>query len=357
METKSLDPQISIKEIAETAGVHRSTASKVLNNSSNIKINQATRKRILKAAQDLGFERNNRFVTPGGVRSFGFINVFHYSKNDNPFYSDTFDGIDVEARNEKINMYLINNMERMSLVHLLNQNDFMGVISVGIDRNMLAAFEFTKRPIVVIEAPHHIDSSVLYAVRTDSSKGTYNAAKYLLNVGHRRIYYLGFSDDPAGRENIASLERWDGVAKALREEKINLSERKILVRGINKGSEEASAIDMGYRGMCELLKRELQFPIACVCYSDLHAEGAYKAVFEKKLRIPEDVSIVGYDNVSRSQELKPALTTINVPRIELGREAVKVLLAVEAGVAEHETILPSHLVIRDSVLEITQQNQ
>ena len=117
-------------------------------------------------------------------------------------------------------------------------------------------------------------------------------------------------------------------------------------------SEEQSASAMGYRGMKSLLERQPEFPLACVCYSDLHAAGVYKAAQEVGLRIPEDVSVVGYDNIPRCEEMDPPLSTIDVPRHELGCGAVKLFGDLEQGAARHETILPSALIVRESILHM-----
>jgi LacI family transcriptional regulator len=344
--------EVSIKEIAEVAGVHRTTASKVLNNDAAFRINQATRKRILNAAQRLGFSRNDRFTPPRGVRSFGVLNTLKYNKRLNPFFSDVFDGIDTEAREQGLNIYLINSMERMNILQLLYQPEFMGILSLDVPQDLLAAFELAQKPLTGIEAPHHLTSSALYTVRTDSVQGMYEATRHLIAVGHRKIFYLSYRA-PGGRESQVSLERFSGVALALKEAGLPVEENRVLADFICADGEEPAATARGYRAMLELLKRDISGPFACVCFSDLDAEGAARAAIEKGLRIPEDVSLVGYDNIPSSAEMSPPLTTVSVPRIELGRQAVRTILDAEAGHAAHETILPSQLVIRNSVLRFS----
>ena len=206
----------TIKDVADAAGVHRTTASRVLGNDPNLKIGEAVRKRILKAADRLNFVRHDRFTSPKGVRSFGLISVLRHNRFDNPFFSDVFDGIDLEGREQKLNVYLINNIERLNMLHLLRQEDFLGIIVVGeVTRDFLAPFELTEKPLVGVESPHHLDSSALYAVRTDSFRGMFDATDYLIRSGHTHIYYLSFRN-PNGSECLVSLERFDGVAMALR---------------------------------------------------------------------------------------------------------------------------------------------
>jgi DNA-binding LacI/PurR family transcriptional regulator len=350
MEAKTKKRPVSIKEIADFVGVHRTTASKVLNDDGNCKVALVTRRRILKAAQDLGFSREHNLRVPSRTLSFGLISCARsYDRRTNPFYSDVFDGINVEAHRQGINIYMINNIQGLSLGQLLAQQKFAGVVDLGtITAEKLASFELAGKPLIGVEAQHHISSSILYTIHTDFAAGTRKAADYLISVGHRRIYYIGFG--VKGREDAGCFERFEGVAAALKAAGLYDPGCRIIAEQSDEGSGEQTAVSTGYRGMKSLLERQPVFPLACVCYSDLHAVGVYKAAGEMGLRIPEDVSVVGYDNIPQSEEMDPPLSTINVPRLELGRRAVQLLLDLERGTAPHETIVPSELVTRASIL-------
>ncbi len=342
---------ITVKDVAEMAGVHRTTASKVLNNDLRTKINEATRKRILMAAKRLGFVRNNRFVAPGGVRSFGLISMFRYDRKENPFFSNVFDGIDSEARKRKVNVYLINNTERLNLLGLLDQPDFVGMICVGgVDRERLDAFELSGKPLVGVEISRHLSSSVLYGVRTDQFRGMYELTRHLVQSGHRNIYYLSFTS--GRKESPGSLERFEGVAMALREADIYTGKHRVLAEMRPGKCENEMAVDVGYRAMVKLLESGSAMPLACVCYSDLHAIGAAQAARDRGFRVPDDISLGGYDNIPQSMDATPPLTTVDVPRFELGVKAVEILLNIGKGRMKHDTVLPSRLVIRDSVRKL-----
>ncbi len=344
--------QVTVKAVAEMAGVHRTTASKVLNNDLSTRINEATRKRILTAARRLGFDRNNRFLAPTGVRSFGLISAYSYNQEANPFFSNVFDGIDAEARKQKVNVYLINNMERLNLLGLLEQPDFIGMIVVGeVNPEHVTPFELSGKPLVGIEVSRHVNSSSLYGVRTDQFKGMYEATKYLLQSGHRNIFYLSFTSSK-GKESPGSLERFEGVAMAMRKAGIYTGKHRVLAELFPGKYENEMAMDVGYRAMVKLLDTGPAMPLACVCYSDLHAIGAGRAARDRGFRVPEDISLVGYDNIPQSMETTPPLTTVNVPRFELGTKAVDILLNIGNGHVEHETVLSTHLMIRESVCKV-----
>lgn len=225
------------------------------------------------------------------------------------------------------------------------------MISLGVMPEWLPIFELANKPIVGIEAPHHFHAPWLYVVRTDSVQGMYQAARHVIEAGHRNIYYLSFREG-FGRESQVSLERFSGVAMALREAGLPMGENRILTDFVHADAEEPAATARGHRAMMELLSRDVQFPLACICFSDLDAEGAARAAKEKGLRIPQDVSLVGYDDIPAAAAMSPPLTTISVPRVELGRQAIRTILQVPQGNANHETILNNELVVRQSVLKL-----
>lgn len=351
---------ISIQEVANYAGVHRSTASRVLNNDTNYNIASPARRRILQAAQHLGFQHHDTFNVSDGTLSLGVVNPQHYDKphdiKENPFYSAVIDGIDSDAIKHKINVYTINNTEGMNLLYLLEQENFLGIIIIGQPINidsLLPAFDLTQKRLVVIEAAQHTSGAMLYKIHNDSFQGTYQGATYLIEMGHRHIYYLGFMRGDGKKEAVASLGHYEGLAAALGDAGVYTSNNKILVPRIHRsGTENRVATDMGYRAMSELIKGNPPRPFACLCYSDLFAQGAYEAAREHGLKIPQDVSIVGYGNTPQSSNFDPPLTTVEVPWFQMGCLAVGALLDIKTKPEDHDIILPVQLVIRDSVLPL-----
>jgi LacI family transcriptional regulator len=345
--------QVTIKDIASMSGVHRATASKVLNGVGDIKISSATRKRILNAAQELGFSIENAFHPPEEAKCFGLIEASRYDKQANPFYSDVFDGIRSESRASGLNIFLINDFKRLDVMRLLSQENFLGMLAVGgVAMEQVASFELAGKPLVDIEAPHPHTSSSLYSVRTDSQKAMFEATCRLIEMGHKHIYYLSFLQKN-GKEPHVSLDRFAGVAMAMQKAGLYHDEVRVATRASDEGSEFSSGRDLGYRAMQELLGRNPPKPFACVCYADLYAEGACQAAKDHGLTVPGDVSFVGHDNLPGSATMDPPLTTIDVPRVELGVQAVRMLLSIHRGEAEREIILPSRLIERQSVRTIS----
>ncbi|MCF7818494.1 MAG: LacI family transcriptional regulator [Kiritimatiellales bacterium] len=349
-EAKS-SPAVTIKEVAEMAGVHRTVASKILNNSKNSRISEVTRKRVLRVAKRLNFESEKKFSLPDETVSFGLLSGFGYSRKENPFFSDVFDGIAEEAEKRGLNIYVINSAKRLSFRDLYQQEHFLGVIAINPDAGILTQFEVAKLPLVGIEAPHHLSSSLLYSIRTDSFQGAYNSTRYLIECGHRNIHYLGYSNS-AGKELMHSLERFEGVAQALKESGLFKGHKPVSVPLEGGNSAHMVGESLGYAAMKKLLGTNPPKPFACVCFADTHAEGAYRAVRESGLHIPGDVSFVGYDNLASSSAMAPPLTTIDVPRYELGKAALTTLLEIEEGHADHDKVLATQLITRSSVLNL-----
>lgn len=353
--------RVLIAEVAEMVGVHRTTVSKVLSHDPAYKASLETKKKILQAAKQIGYQSDHKVHSLKKTKIFGLLDLRASAPDSCPFASEVLEGVQSEARKLGINYYVISKIQKSDLLQLLAQDNFIGLIGLaGFGRNLFPSFELYKKPLISIEESDDVHNSILYKIRTDSRQGMYEMTKYLIQSGHQRIYYLGFKDIN-GSESAPSFERYCGVAQALREAKIPLKNTKILIENktilkdafyeYGELSEVTLGMDMGYRAMKQLLETRPSLPLACVCYSDLHAEGALKAIAEQGLRVPEDVSLAGYDNIERSAQMSPPLTTVSVPRFELGRKAVQVLMEIEDGTAQHENILPHEIICRESVLQ------
>lgn len=173
-------------------------------------------------------------------------------------------------------------------------------------------------------------------VEYDNIGGAYAATSYLLSAGHRRIVLL------AGPEGYSSSEqRIDGYRRALAD--YGLEFDPALIRSI------AATRSGGYAGTEKLLQDDLDFS-AIFAINDSAATGVMAALGQAGIRVPDDVSLVGYDNLPMAQELSPPLTTVHLPHEELGRAAVR--LAVESpdqGSGREHVTLATHVVVRDSV--------
>ncbi|MBC7344763.1 MAG: substrate-binding domain-containing protein, partial [Clostridia bacterium] len=189
---------------------------------------------------------------------------------------------------------------------------------------------------VVLMGRYFSDLEAPYVV-TDDVQGAFLAVEHLINLGHRKIAHV------AGPLHISSAQdRLSGFIKALERHGITAQEEYIL-----KG---AVTLEDGYRAGKELLQLR-PLPSAVFAYSDFVAIGIMQAILEEGLRIPADISLVGYDDILFSAYTKVPLTTVRIPKRRLGGEAVKMLLkrlAAKTSPAATAKRLGTKLVVRDS---------
>jgi DNA-binding LacI/PurR family transcriptional regulator len=186
-------------------------------------------------------------------------------------------------------------------------------------------------------------------VTADHWKGAYEAVEHLICLGHRRIGFVGVS-----AINGAGLRRYQGYLDALREHDLPIDE-KLIVGPTPQFGPGYSTQDDGYAGMKKLLALKKR-PTAVFARNDFTAMGAICAVRDAGLSIPEDVAIVGFDNVPLAAYTMPPLTTVDQPTKEQGREAARLLLErIEGDRARErrEICLDCHLVIRQSTINST----
>ncbi len=184
-------------------------------------------------------------------------------------------------------------------------------------------------------------------VATDNFKGGYIATEYLIKLGHKKIGIISVD-----MKINTVRERFEGYKKALNDYGIEFN--KLFVKF--SSSVHRSYEEIGYLSGLELLNLS-EAPTAIFCMSDVIAIGVYKACFDMGLKIPEDISIIGYDNLKLSEYLHPSLSTIHQQKLEMGTEVAKILLKRIKGeqVEVKEIILQPELIERDSSCKLIEK--
>lgn len=215
----------------------------------------------------------------------------------------------------------------------------------GKDSPSIHIIQKLKHRIPIIFLDIKIEGVELDYVRTDNLKGGYEATKYLIEMGHRKIGII------LGREVNTTLERLEGYKKALEEYGIEYNE--LFVKKFHRRSVHE---EIGYIEAMELLHLKNP-PTAIIVFSDGIAIGVYKAAHKMGLTIPEQLSVVGYDNLPISEYLIPSLTTIHQKKQEMGEECAKLLLSKIEGDTRPpvDIILPPELIIRESCCEVREK--
>ena len=331
-----------MKDIAKQLGVSPATVSLVLSNKPGV--SDATRARILETLKKTGYDvAGGRPMLHGGIMN---LQLIVYKKqglvvSDTPFFSELIEGIQREAHRHGLDLtvtYVSDSETDRLNAKLLGGSAADGIILLATEMQPpdLRPFQKGKFRLVVLDA-HFMDEPV-EMVMIDNTQGAYAAVDYLIQSGHRRIGYLG------GSLRIRNFEeREHGYRMALRHAGIPVDESLLL-------SVEPT-LEGAYRDCAALFAGGMRLPTAFFADNDIIAVGAIKALREKGVRIPQEVSLVGFDDMPVCTVVEPALTTMRVCKRKMGRIAVRRLLesARDDDGVFCSTAIHTDLVIRDSV--------
>lgn len=334
----------TLKDVATAAGVSSATASLVLNGRADGRVSAELATRVEKAAEKLKYRPNlvARSLRTQVSKTLGLIS------NDvatSPFAGAMLAGAKEVAWEKGWLLFLVNTNEDKEMeaaaTHSLIQRNIDGLIYAAMYHQEIEAPEYFKdQKFVLLDC---IDSKGEFdSVVPQEYEGATGAMEYLIKQGHSKIAHLTTVE-----KTIAGAERLRAYKDVLTKNNIKV-ESEFIVQASGSNS-----ID-GYKAMKALLEKKNR-PTAIFCYTDRIAMGAYEAIAEAGLSIPQDISVVGFDNqLNIADALRPALTTVQLPHYEMGAWAVNRLLAAidpensEPQEPEHMRIA-CPLVVRSSV--------
>lgn len=330
----------TMHDVAAAAGVSQATVSLVLNAASGSRFSEETRKRVRDAVDRLGYRTNAhaKVLREGVAGMIGFIGD---SVATSPFAGAIIEGAQQRAWEDGLLLLTVNTggdkeLEAASLDTMLSYK-VAGVVYAAMYHRLLdVPAALTGVRSVVLNSQDragHIPS-----VAPDEVKGGYAATRRLLEAGHRRIALINIETLESGLP--AAVGRYEGYTAALREAGLEVD--PAMVR-FGSGGEEH-----GYKYAMELLTAGTP-PTAIFCANDRGAWGAYQAASDLRLAIPEDVSIVGFDNqATLAPFLRPGLTTFELPFAAMGRRAVELILQ-DAEPAGRVELMDCPMIERKSV--------
>jgi LacI family transcriptional regulator len=332
-------------EVARLAGVSRATVSRVLNGSA--RISEDAKRRVYVAITTLGYEpdvvaqslvrQRSRTIALGLLDREDSLALSSLGETANYFYIEMLRCIEQEAEGLGYDLLLSSYPRGKAperYIRSLQMRRIAGTIMLAIAptdprvRSLLQA----GIPTVFIDTVSRGEHAV--CVRSNHIDGARQLAEHLLALGHRRIAFIG---GPA--MDLAAMERLLGFQQTLASTGILLDPD--LVRQSGWNTEEA------YQTAHELLHQRRDFT-AIVAGSDLMAIGVLHALHEQNVRIPQDISLAGFDNVILSQYTTPSLTTVCQEREAMGREAMQRLMALIEGKETSSLVVPTSLVVRQS---------
>lgn len=326
----------TIHDIAKVSGLSPSTVSRVLTN--NPHVSPEAKRKVEEAISETGYVPNG--LARGLVTRRRNLIAVIVPEANNPFYTDILAAINEVAAQNDMSAILVtqNENERRTTVERVLEmgiDDFIHLGAVEND-NTIPILSQTETPFVLLNRllPGMQTDKVLF----DNRHSGLIATEYILSLGHRRIAYMYGSPS-----SFSSWEKYQGYVDALRKHGLQLDDR-LVANGL-------LGFDTSYRAMLKLLdeRSHLGFT-AVVCGSDYMALGVRQAILERGLRIPEDLSIIGMDDVFYAGLAGVDLTTIRVPKVESGRLAVRLLIErIAKPNRKQEThILETELVCRKS---------
>lgn len=326
---------VSIKDIARLAGVSHSTVSRALRKSPLIPA--ATADRIQRIADQAGYTASAvaRSLVTRRTHTIGVV----VTSIADPFNGEVFAGIEELANLHGYSVVLANShgeAEReVAVVRALKEQRFDGVLVASSRVGALYMGKLSELQIPIVLINSHHTTEFAHSVTIDNVNGAYRAVRHLIALGHREIAYIG---DRFGLGSNA--DRKTGYRKALRESAIDIRPA-LIVSGDGKPDGAIAAL----RKLLALPAR----PTAIFCYNDMTALGVLREAAEQGLQLPRQLSVAGFDDLFFAPLLNPPLTTIHQPRQEIGRMAMKLLLALLQGKPAERTVrIKGELILRGS---------
>ncbi len=339
---------VTLADIAASAGVTSMTVSRVLNQQGNV--NVATRDRVLRVASEMSYRRNGlaRGLKRQRTDTIGLV----LGDIANPFASELSRGVREVLEQRGYTLFICisehSPKEDVEAFDSLADHRADGIIvatrASRLGNEKLESLIESGLPVSLIGRDFLNPQADL--VIADNLKGGYEATKHLIQTGRRRIGFIGVS-----LTKSIALRRFRGYLEALEEHGLPVEEELIVgPRGVNDQIHGYSTEEVGYEGMTKLLSLK-ERPTAVFARNDFTAVGALNAIKQAGLRVPEDIAVVGYDDIPLAAHTSPPLTTVRQPTREQGRVAAEFLLRrIEA--AEHlpraERVFRCQLVVRES---------
>lgn len=329
----------NIRDVAKAAGVSVATVSKVLNGYTTV--NQQTKERVLQVVKETRFTPNSAARSLVGRRSMT-IGMFLTTGLAHPFFAHILSGMEETLKRMGYDLIYLTQLhwnKEYSFVRHCQSRNVEGVIVFGFQQGDMDFSELIDSDIPSLFIDLDMKGDRTGFISSDNAAGIREAMKYLIGLKHRRIAFL------AGIPNAyVSRPRLQAYLEGLAEAGIPHREEYIVGSDFDK--------EGGYQSMKQLLALP-ERPTAVICSSDTSAVGAIKAIREAGLSVPEDISIVGFDDIDLASHVHPALTTVRQNTNAIGRQAIELLDALITEKLDEPpvAIVPVELVIRDSCAE------
>jgi LacI family transcriptional regulator len=334
--------KVTMDVIARKLGISKNTVSLALRGMPGISRN--TRKLVEEAAADMGYKYKSGGSKPTTAQNLCLI-IAKSTRDSIGFFSFIQLGIEDEAKKNNVNTiihYYDESDEAFETPNCIRNGMVSGIITLGrISHRTMNSIIKYNLPVVMVD--NYFDDIEMDCVLTDNQCGGYVAAEHLIKAGHTQIGFIG--DISA---SVSFYDRYQGYMKALREYRLELNPEYSLIdmKFTKKGKDVAAFFDkIRYQG---------KLPSAYVCCNDAEAIVIIKALTNRGIAVPEDISVIGFDDIEAARNVTPELTTMKVQKELMGRRAVCKLLEKLDRVDQpaEKVLLSASLIERQSVRRI-----
>lgn len=341
--------KVTMEDIAKKVGMSKNTVSLALRNMPGI--NDQTRRLIHETAKNLGYEYKKNIphyqTNEASYKNICLIFSMGTHKSEG-FFSYIQYGVESEAKKNNLNTIIYcydESKEEFETPLCVKEGIVSGIITLGrISRNTLNSIIKFNLPLVIID--EYFDDLVCDYILTDNISGSYTITEHLIKQGHRKIGFIG---DISAASSF--YDRYQGFIKALNRYSIPYNSSYSIT---DRLPSEYINTDYSLSRVIEILKQLPELPSAFVCCNDHEAITVINALKLMNISVPEDISIVGFDNIESSKNITPELTTMHICKEIMGHRAVRSLLAKLNNLNElsEKILLPPTFIERNSTKKL-----
>ena len=338
---------VTIKDVAKEAQVAASTVSRVIKDSPNI--SEETKRRVREVMDRLGYYPNFQAQSLAGknTKAIGVIlpnAAFHSFQN--PFFSEVLLGISTSANENKYGIYLSTSATEETIyeevVRMVQGKRVAGILLLYSRKNdkLLSYLNKVKVPFTVVGRPYEKEQQITY-VDNDNVQTSIDVTNHLIKLGHKRIAFIG-----GNQQFVVTVDRLKGYKRALEKAKINYDERFVI--GEMAVKEEGQAV-------VEALMKLEKPPTAIITQDDLIAFQMISHLEALNMNVPNDISIISFNNYFVSRHSRPPLTSVDIGITQLGYEATNSLIELieTPSTLPKRITIPTRLIERESVKVLT----
>ncbi|MGF6906526.1 LacI family DNA-binding transcriptional regulator [Fusobacterium sp. PH5-44] len=330
---------MKINDVAKYAGVSLATVSRVINGK-NVK--KETREKVEEAIKKLNYVPN--FMASSLQKTKSNMILVIVPAISNPYYSSILEGIEVAAKSFGYNIILgssySSEKQLLKYMNLLNTKLVDGIIlmekiSLNKIKEVIRNDSLIKN---IVQCSEYIEENQLTYITIDHRKAAYEAVNHLISIGKKEIYFFSIKKD-----YLYSALRKEGMLDALKDNGLKFEQGNEMLL-------DELSMKEAQKYMNILLSNRKMENAGIFAVSDIIAMGILKTLNDKKIKIPEDVAVVGFDNIELAAFSQPSLTTVSQPGYELGVESVKGLMRKITGdqILPERIILNHELIVRDT---------